>query len=62
VNGFRRFEVYGKGRGGQKYGMWWVVNVSPKLTSEDLAKIYQEFWGTKGSVFIETYNHNGGLK
>ena len=62
VNGFRRFEVYGKGRGGQKYGMWWVVNVSPQLTSEDLAKIYQEFWGTKGSVFIETYYHNGGLK
>jgi len=62
VNGFRRYEVYGKGRGGQKFGMWWVVNVSPELTSIKLAKIYQKFWGTNGSVFIETYYHDGGHK
>jgi hypothetical protein len=62
VFGYRRFEVYGKGRSNAKEGTWWVLNASPEFTTDKLAKIYQEFWGTHQSIYIETYNHRSELK
>jgi len=62
VYGYRRYEVYGKGRSNGKEGIWWVVNSSPKFTTEDLARIYQDFWGTNSSIYIESYHHNSEFK
>ena len=62
VFGFRRFEVYGKGRSSAKEGTWWVLNVSPEFTSDHLASLYQKYWGTDQSIYIETYNQKSELK
>jgi len=62
VYGYRRFEVFGKGRSNGKEGVWWVVNSSPKFTAEELAKLYQDFWGTNSSIYIESYHHSSEFK
>ncbi|PCJ40052.1 MAG: hypothetical protein COA99_09775 [Moraxellaceae bacterium] len=58
IFGYRRYEVYGKGRGNGIEGFWWVLNSSPTFTTKDLASIYQDFWKTDSSIYIESYVHN----
>lgn len=61
VYGYRRYIVFGKGRSQSKEGMWWVVNAKKDFDVEELAKIYQRFWKTEQSIYIEQYYHNGEL-
>lgn len=62
VTGYRRFEVYGKGRGDPKYGYWWILTVSKDYKVRDFVKEYQDYWQTTDSVYVEVMNYEGDYK
>lgn len=62
IYGYRRYEIFGQGRSEPKKGMWWVVNADKHITTETIAAIYQSYWNTDSSIYIESYYFNGGLK
>ena len=62
IYGYRRYEIYGQGRSNPKKGMWWVINADKELSTKNVADLYQRFWDTDNSVYIESYYFNGGLK
>ena len=58
IIGFRRYESYGAGRSGLKYGWWWIVTINKELKLEDFAKKYSDFWKNPESVYFEEIKLN----
>jgi len=59
VFGFRRTEVWGRGRSVFKPGWWWTVNVTTNYAVAELGKAYQSFWHCSSPVFIEVVDNRG---
>ena len=51
---WRHYEVYGTGKTGPKYGYWWVVTVNEDFDMKKFVLFYSDFWGSKGTLYIET--------
>ncbi|WP_299599573.1 hypothetical protein [uncultured Microbulbifer sp.] len=62
--GWRRQEIYGSGRSGNKYGYWWVITVKPGFDENSFAAKYSNFWGNADTVYFElpivSSTHLGG--
>jgi len=59
VLGYRRIEVSGQGRTGFKPGWWWTMNVATNYSVGDLAHIYQSFWKSPQTLFVEVIDNRG---
>ena len=59
VLGYRRVEVWGQGRTSFKPGWWWTMNVSTNYSVGDLADVYQTFWKSPTTVFVEVIDNRG---
>lgn len=59
INGFRRYEVYGAGLGGQKFGYWWVVNVTRDYKLAEFKETYRAFWKNEKNIYIEILREGG---
>jgi hypothetical protein len=62
VNGYRRHEVYGKGRSDAKSGYWWVLTVNKDYDVSEFVTEYQKYWKTKDAVYVEVSNYNGNYE
>ena len=51
--GYRRSEVYGKGRSVSKPGYWWIATFKNDFTPKDFAKAYIDFWHSPDSIYVE---------
>jgi hypothetical protein len=61
VLGYRRFEVWGRGRTGFKPGWWWTMNVSTNYSPKDLARDYHSFWNSPQTLFVEVIDNRGSI-
>jgi hypothetical protein len=59
VLGYRRVEVFGQGRTGYKPGWWWTVNVLSDYSPGDMGRVYQTYWKSSPTVFIEVIDNHG---
>jgi hypothetical protein len=59
VFGYRRTEVWGRGRTIFKPGWWWTVNVTTNYSVAELGNAYQAFWKCSSPVFIEAVDNRG---
>jgi hypothetical protein len=54
IEGYRRYEVVGEGRGARKVGAWWVSTNSADFKLTDFLRAYTEFWQPgEDSVYME---------
>jgi hypothetical protein len=60
VQGYRRYEVTGQGRGLRREGVWWVLTVEDSYEVTDLMEVYQKFWKNEGSIYIEVLRSGAG--
>jgi hypothetical protein len=44
VEGYRRYDVIGAGRGDRKPGTWWVSSNGPAFKLDDFLRLFVEFW------------------
>jgi|GEM_PF-4202317 len=59
VNGYRRYEYYGKGRYQPKWGWWWVINVDKDFDMKDLMAIYKHHFNNDKSIYVEVLSSEG---
>ena len=53
VQGYRRYRVWGQGRGTLKPGFWWVVGVENWYPPKSIVSKYVEFWDSPDAVYVE---------
>jgi hypothetical protein len=53
-NGYRRYEVMGKGSSKFKKGWWWVAGLPDSVTPEQFAAFYRETFKTEKVIYLET--------
>ena len=56
VQGFRRYEVYGKGRSTYKKGWWWAARIEFDFDLSEFARSYSDFWGSNKTLYVEEIN------
>jgi hypothetical protein len=59
VLGYRRVHVWGQGQTIYKPGWWWTMNVFTNYTASDLGHIYEGFWKSHQTLFVEVIDNRG---
>jgi hypothetical protein len=59
VTGYRRSEVWGRGRTNLKPGWWWTMTVRTNYSVTKLVSAYTNFWKSQGPVFVEVIDNKG---
>ena len=65
VQGYRRAEVWGHGRGMDKPelpGLWWTVRAKKNFSVDKLSAFYHEQWKNTEAVYIEVFDASGTFK
>jgi hypothetical protein len=59
VLGYRRNEVWGHGRTDFKPGWWWTMSVTTNYSVKELDRVYQDFWKSGKTVYVEVIDNRG---
>ena len=59
VFGYRRYEIFGRGRTTKKWGYWWIVTVDKDYKISELMETYKEHFHNTKSIYIEVLGNSG---
>lgn len=62
VQGYRREEVWGQGKGAFKAGWWWTITVGKDFSVDQFVENYRTFWHAPVSVRVEVISNDAGYK